>query len=58
MLQSLTTTITAGVLALALVISMTVLLVVGETVPGFMEPTLAVLIGIAIGGANKVPPGV
>ena len=58
MLQSLTTTITAGVLALALIISMTVLLVSGVDVPSEMAPTLTVLIGVAIGGAAKVPPGV
>ena len=52
-LQSLTTVIIAGVLALGLIVSMTVLLVSGEEVPGFIEPALAVLIGVAIGGANK-----
>ena len=53
MIQSLTTVIVAGVLALGLIVSMTVLLVSGEEVPGFIEPALAVLIGVAIGGANK-----
>ena len=57
MIQSLTTVIVAGVLALGLIVSMTVLLVSGEEVPGFIEPALAVLIGVAIGGsgAARVP---
>jgi len=57
MIQSLTTTITAGILALGLIVSMTVLLVSGEDVPGFVEPALAVLIGVAVGGANKASSG-
>ena len=57
MIQSLTTVIVAGVLALGLIVSMTVLLVSGEEVPGFIEPALAVLIGVAIGGANKASTG-
>ena len=51
-IQSLTTVIVAGVLALGLIVSMTVLLLSGEEVPGFVEPALAVLIGVAVGGAN------
>lgn len=58
MLQALTTTITAGVLALALIISMTALLITGVDVPSEMAPTLTVLIGVAIGGAGKVPPSI
>lgn len=56
MIQALTTTITAGVLALALIISMTALLITGTDVPGFIEPTLTVLVGIAIGGAKVQNP--
>ena len=55
MLQALTTTITAGVLALALIISLTVMLVSGVEVPAELAPTLTVLIGVAIGGASKTP---
>lgn len=53
MLQALTTTIVSGVLALALVVSTTVLLVSGVEVPGWFEPAIALLVGVAVGGANK-----
>lgn len=52
-IAALTTTIIAGVLALGLIVSLTVLLASGIDVPSFYEPTLAVLVGVAIGGANK-----
>ena len=55
--QALTTTIVSGVLALGLIVSLTVLTVSGEAVPAFMEPALAVLIGVAVGGANKASSG-
>jgi len=53
MLQALTTTIVSGVLALGLIISITVLLISGVPVPEEFVPTLIVLVGVAIGGANK-----
>ena len=52
-LQALTTTLVAGVLALTLIVSTTILLVSGVDVPEEFIPTLAVLIGVAVGGANK-----
>lgn len=52
-IQALATTIVAGVLALGLIVSLTVLLVSGVDVPSEFGPTLTVLIGVAIGGAAK-----
>ena len=52
-LQALTTTIVAGVLALALIAATTVLLASGTAVPDEFIPALVMLLGVAIGGANK-----
>ena len=52
-LQALTTSIVAGVLALGLIVSTTALLISGAEVPSEFTPTLVVLVGVAVGGANK-----
>lgn len=49
----LATTIVAGVLALGLIVSTTVLLVSGVDVPSSYEPALVLLLGAAVGGAAK-----
>lgn len=52
-LQSLITTIVSGALALGMLICITVLLVSSVDVPSEFLPALLMLIGIAVGGANK-----
>lgn len=52
-LQALATVIVSGVLALGVIVSLTVLLVSGVTVPGSYEYLLTVLVGVAIGGASQ-----
>lgn len=51
--SALATTIVAGVLALGLIVSITVLLVSSVEVPKEFPTTLVVLIGVAVGGASK-----
>ena len=51
--QTLVTTIVAGVLALGMLISITVLLATGVAVPSEFLPALLMLIGVAVGGASK-----
>lgn len=48
----LVTTIVSGVLALALIASVTVLLASGQTVPDYLPPLLAVAFGAAVGSAR------
>ena len=52
-LQALATTIVSGILALGIIVSVTVLLVSGVDVPSEFIPTLVLLIGVAVGGAQK-----
>lgn len=51
--QALTTTIVAGVLALGMIISVTVLLVAGRPVPPEFVPALLMLVGVAVGSAQR-----
>ena len=52
MLQSLITTAVAAVMAVALIISVTALLIAGEDVPSEFIPLLATAFGAAIGSAR------
>lgn len=50
--SKLTTTIVSGVLALSMIIGTVVLLTAGQPVPDYFPPTLALLIGAAVGSAR------
>ncbi len=49
--STLTTTIVSGVLAVALIASVTVLLVTGNDVPSSFETLLTMSAGVAVGGS-------
>lgn len=55
-LQALVTTLVAGVLALGLLVAITILQVSSVEVPKEYLPALLMLIGVAVGGANKAAP--
>ena len=52
-LQALVTTIVAGILALAMFVGIVALLISSVDVPVEFIPALLMLIGVAVGGANK-----